>query len=118
MGMLLVFASNTFADDSYKFRPKAGEAIPFVPFSIEEFCKKTVGGQCTERYQKANELFHDKELYRGTVGEYVDYLNSMEKLYNQSGETLRAQAEDFFEETIQAMEIPTKKTPCHELRYV
>ncbi len=97
--------------EEYTFTVKKVQAaIPYVPFKIEDFCKVQGNDSCQQAYKNASEVFHDATQFKGTIGEYIKYLNDMEKVYNQAGQTLRSKAQDALDEVLpDTMEIPTSR---------
>lgn len=112
-GLSLLMLGGTITAHADDFQPVAGQAIPFVPFKIEDFCRVYFNGTCESYYSDRSQAFSNEEVFKGTVGAYVDYLNSMEKLYNANGHTLRPQSESADDEVNRPYEIPT---PAAELK--
>jgi hypothetical protein len=102
---------------SSNLSPKANvkPAIPFVPFKITEFCRVHESGSCVARYSLPSEEFVSKDkdgqsFFSGTIGEYVEFLNEQEKIYNAVGYTLRSEMSDAADETMaNSFEFPTSE---------
>ncbi len=90
--------------------------IEFVPFKISDFCKKYDDTVCVEKYKNPGELFTQRDaqgffFFDGTIQEYLDYLNEQERVYNETGYTLRPQSPGSENESISnSFEIPTSET--------
>ena len=99
-----LFAQN---DEPEVFEPAPGSAIPFEAFKIEDFCKRMVNGNCQLQYSSASDRFNNPDVFDGTIGEYVAYLNEMEQLYNMTGRTLRPESDGPDDERTSPYELPT-----------
>ena len=65
------------------------EAITFVKWTLEEVCQDSGNLYCDPSKVIDDMVTDTGEGFRGTVGEYVDFLNEKERYFNQFGQSLR-----------------------------
>lgn len=84
----------------------AQEALPYIPFTVDDICKTSGPSGCIERYASdeiiryvKTELINDIErevlVFEGTLLQYVQYLNNVEQELVKHGYTLREDVQEF-----------------------